>query len=184
MTGDVEILHHGGIAYRIIPPEDCLGLGNALHASGKKWHLHVLSPDCVHNPEPGRYGLVIENDTDGITYLAFSSEFPEADKDLVKILHGEDILDASKASGSGQGALPVSQLLSRVIELDASDADWHHHMHFPDCVFNPHRGRWSISVEDGNGGMFSETYGEEPADILREIEVIYFRRLDEEDKAG
>ncbi|MBZ0164673.1 MAG: hypothetical protein K8H74_18420 [Notoacmeibacter sp.] len=184
MTADVEILHHGRIAYRIIPPDDCLGLGSALHASGKKWHLHVLSPDCIHNPEPGRYGLVIEDDSDGIAYLAFSDEFPEVDKDLVKILHGDDILDTSKVSSVGQERLPASALLARIIEFDASGAEWHHHMHFPDCVFNPHRGQWSISVEDGKGNVFSETYQDEPADILREVEVIYFRRHDGDDKAS
>lgn len=184
MSEAVDLLHHGGIAYRIVPPDDCLALGTALHASGKKWHLHVLSPDCIHNPAPGRYGLVIEDDTDGIAYLAFSDTFPEADKDLVKLLHGDDILDASMVSAAGREAMPASPLLARIIELDASGAEWHHHMHFPDCVFNPHRGHWSISVEDGKGGVFSEAYDGEPADILREIEVIYFRRHDGEGDAG
>lgn len=184
MTDDVELLSHRDIAYRIIPPDDCLALGSALHESGKKWHLHVLSPDCIHNPRPGCYGLVIEDDTDGVPYLAFSDKFPEVDKDLVKMLHGDDILDASKVSGVGGQEQPTSLLLAHVIGLDASGVEWHHHMHFPDCVFNPHPGQWSISVEDGKGGVFSETYDEEPGDILREIEVIYFHRHDIEDEAG
>jgi hypothetical protein len=54
---------------------------------------------------------------------------------------------------------------------------WHHHMHFPTCAFNPHPGQWSISVESPDE-TFSEVFVEEPRDILREIEVIYFENLD------
>jgi len=176
MTKAVEVVH-GAVVYRIIPLEDCLDLANALRAAGRKWHSHVLSPGCLHNPLPEQFGVVIEDDADGIAYLAHSRDFPEVDKDLVKMLHGDDILDAGKACGDNE-KVAASTLLPRVREIAAGGAHWHHHMHFPDCVFNPHRGLWSISVEDGRGGVFSETYDDEPVDVLREIEVIYFARFE------
>jgi len=180
---DTVELKHGDIVYRVIPLGECLGLAQALRAAGKRWHSHVLSPSCMHNPEPARYGLVIEDDTDRVAWLAHSPEFPEVDKDLVRMLHGDDILDASKAAGGGEG-VAASTLLPRLVALDARGPGWHHHMHFPDCVFNPHRGQWAISVEDGHGGMFSETYPAEPVDVLREVEVIYFRRFEAKPGGG
>ncbi|MCW2306104.1 hypothetical protein [Rhodobium gokarnense] len=180
---DAETITHGDLVYRIIPLGETLALAEELRTSGKKWHSHVLSPGCLHNPKPEQYGLVIEDDSEDITYLAHSVGFPEEDKVLVKILHGDDILDASK-SGGDNAAVAASTLLPKVREIDASGATWHHHMHFPTCSFNPHRGKWSISVEDGKGGVFSETYDEEPVDVLREIEVIYFRHLDAKTKDG
>jgi len=141
----------------------------------------VLTPGCLHNPEPAQYGLVIEDDTEHVAWLAHSPGFPEVDKDLVRMLHGDDILDASKVSGNRDGAgegVAASTLLPRLAALDAQGPGWHHHMHFPDCVFNPHHGQWAISVEDGQGGLFSETYPAEPVDVLREVEVIYFRRFE------
>ncbi|QKV20032.1 hypothetical protein [Oricola thermophila] len=183
MADGSEVIHRE-IVYRIVPLDECLGLAESLALAGKRWHSHVLSPGCDFNPRPDRYALVIEDDTDDVTYLAYSHGFPEVDKELVKMLHGDDILDASATSGGDNPEVAASTLLPRLREIDAAGANWHHHMHFPDCTFNPHPGKWSISVEDGAGNAFSEVYDDEPVDVLREVEVIYFRRLDEKNAAG
>lgn len=154
---------------------DCEGLARRLQAAGGHWHSHVLSPGCAHNPGPD-YAVVIEDDDAGVSYLAKGTgEFPEVDKVLVRMLHGDDILDATKADGTK--APPASALLSRVRDLDARRVPWHHHMHFPACVFNPHPGLWSISVESPEG-TFSESYADEPRGILREVEVLYFATIE------
>ena len=118
------------------------------------------------------FDLVIEDDTDGKAYIAPSSGFPEVDKDLVKMLHGDDILSEEAA-----GKAPIkSPLLDRLRDLDVRDVPWHHHMNFPACAFNPTKGKWAITVESAEG-TFHESYDDEPVDVLREVEVLYFRKL-------
>lgn len=165
---------HRGVTYLQIPLEACLSLAYALVAAGKHWHSHVLSPGCLHNPFAG-YALVIEDDTVAIIYIADSgAAFPEVDKDLVKMLHGDDILDAGKA---GAQPAPTSSLLDHLTALQAPQTLWHHHMHFPNCAFNPHPGKWSISVESPEV-LFAEAFSVEPVDVLRAVEVLYFGNLD------
>lgn len=173
-----QTIKHGDIAYAIIPLETCFDLAMGLKDANKKWHSHVLSPGCAHNPYHDSYAVVVEDDSDGIAYIARSDGFPEVDKDLVKILHGDDILDASKATAGKDGAEISSEMLKRLIEIDGKGIAWHHHMNFPDCVFNPHRGKWAITIESA-AGTFSEAYDDEPIDVLREVEVIYFRNLEQ-----
>jgi len=170
------MMEHAGISFTEIALETCLELGQTLDRDGKAWHIHVFSPVCRFNPYPGAYGLVIEDNTAGITYIARSDVFPEVDKDLVKILHGDDVLDEGKG-GAVAGAREVS-FLDRITKLDGARANWHHHMSFPDCVFNPHAGKWTIMIESDAEPPFHETFDDEPLDLLREIEVLYFKHLD------
>jgi hypothetical protein len=86
-----------GFSYTPIALDEALGLGRALAAGGRSWHIHVLSPSCRYNPLDEGYALLIEDSGQGITYLARSDGFPHVDKDLVRLLHGDDILDESKA---------------------------------------------------------------------------------------
>jgi hypothetical protein len=172
-----EVLHHG-VVYRRIAFGDCLALGESLRDAGKNWHSHVLSPACLHNPFGAHYAIVVEDDTEGIAYIAAgATEFPEVDKQLVKMLHGDDILDPAKTTGGAEAA-KSSLLLAHIMALQSKGLHWHHHMHFPSCAFNPHPGKWSISVE-ADVYLFSESFAEEPVNILREVEVIYFGNLAE-----
>lgn len=162
-----------GITYNRIDLQDCGALGDALHEAGTPWHFHVLSPVCLHNPFAGQYALVIENDAAHTAFIAEAgADFPEIDKKLVKLLHGDDILD-HKTVSRDPASVAASRLLSHLHALQASGEPWHHHMHFPGCVFNPHPGKWSISVES-EGLMIAEAYDAEPVDVLRQVEVIYF----------
>jgi hypothetical protein len=169
-------VRHADVSYAVVQLDSCLELALELRRGGKTWHSHVLSPGCIHNPYPGSYSIVIENDSDGLAHIAPSEGFPDIDKDLVRILHGDDILDASKAVGGKDEASISSEILRRVFDLDAKGIAWHHHMHFPSCALSPHKGKWCIGIESSTG-IFSESFDAEPVSILREIEVVYFRNL-------
>lgn len=164
-----------GITYTTVPLEACKGIGEALHAAGTAWHFHVLSPVCLHNPYPGRFALVIEAEGQPPRLADAGDRFPAVDEDLVKLLHGADILDRNKARGAASAA-HSSWLLGQVLAQQDEGRDWHHHMHFPDCVFNPHPGAWSISVESADR-LIAEAFPDEPVDVLREVELIYFANL-------
>ncbi|QIB34962.1 hypothetical protein [Ancylobacter pratisalsi] len=171
-----QTLTRGDITYRVIALEYCLPLVEGFIAAGTKWHSHVLSPGCTFNPYEGLYAIVVEDDGAHVAYIAPSQGFPEVDKTFVKMLHGDDILDEGTARAADPAEVAGSALLARVREIDAQGVHWHHHMNFPACALNPHRGHWAITVES-DAGTFSESYDDEPKTVLREIEVIYFRNL-------
>ena len=181
MTDSPAVLARNGITFTLIPLESCLGHARKLLAAGRPWHSHVLSPGCAHNPDPNRYAIVIEDEQAGVAYLAPSDRFPEVDKHLVRLLHGDDILDAAVADADPSRARHNSRLLDGLAPLQASKTPWHHHMHFPACVLNPHPGRWCIAVESPEG-TFSETFADEPVTVLRQVEVLYFGNLDAEQR--
>lgn len=166
-----------GITYRQVTLAECGVLGDALHAAGTPWHFHVLSPVCLHNPFSGRYALIVENDATRDAWIADAgADFPEIDKHLVRLLHGADILDHPSAPDAPETE-GASRLLAHLRALQAAGEAWHHHMHFPGCVFNPHPGKWSISVES-EGLLLAEAYDAEPVDVLRQVELAYFENLD------
>jgi hypothetical protein len=170
-------LNHGPVTYQIISLDRCLDLVKEFRQARKTWHFHVLSPVCVHNPYPGRYGVVIENDTDGMPYIAASTGWPVVAKDLVKMLHGDDILDPAKTTATRGGVAGSSDFIPRLVALDARGVAWHHHMHFPGCVLSPDRARWTIAIESAESA-FHESHDAEPVDVLREVEVLYVRHLE------
>jgi hypothetical protein len=166
-TGD----NRGEVVGEIIAVEDCVGLAEQIIAADRHWHHHVLFPGCAHNVFDG-YALVIEDDDEQRTYYAQTDQFPEVDKVLVRMLHGDDILDADSTSAA-TGTSVGSPLVQLARDLVASAAQWHHHMCFPACTLNPVPGRWTIAVESGQSA-WADSFDDEPIDVLREIEVLFF----------
>ncbi len=166
-----ETFTFGDIEYRIIPIENCVAVGRQLHERQANWHIHVLSPGCRYNPFSDFYCMVIEDNDQHIAYLATSVVFPEADKILVRLLHGDAILD-SPPDCRHESALN-SSAVKLVEELQENQHAWHHHMHFPDCMLNPEPGRWAISIESESVRHY-EIYDAEPTGPLNVIESIYF----------
>ncbi len=167
----LERVEHGGVTLWVIPMDSCLDRAQGFVDAGTPWHSHVLSPRCVHNPFP-RHAILIEDDTRHRVFAASSEEFPEVDKSLVQMLHGHSVLDPERRRTVSEGGFE-SRSLDRARDLLARDQPWHHHMYFPACSFNPVPRRWTILVESGEEPV-SESWPDEPLDVLRELEVLYF----------
>ncbi|MBN1315411.1 MAG: hypothetical protein JXA42_08085 [Anaerolineales bacterium] len=143
--------------------------------AGKRWHFHVLPPGCHFSPQPDRFVLVMENRSDGETFAVYGDDpFIDASQELVTLLHGDTVLDQEK--GKTQSVNPaIQQILERAKVLIDRKIYWHHHMLFPDCVFNRHAGLWNLVFENPETGEVLETlYPEEPLADLRRLEVLYF----------
>jgi len=143
---------------------------------GKRWHFHSLAPGCAFNSQRDHYALVLENRTEGQTTIIYSSEeFSEISQELVKMLHGKSILDREQDRDASNNEM-FRQIMQRARDLQQKGIAWHHHMLFPDCIFNQHRGKWNIVFESGEDeGIVEVLYDEEPTADLRTIEVAYFR---------
>lgn len=164
------------VNYTLIPVDDCVALGQKLHENGGRWHIHVFPPDCQYNPFASQYAMVIEDDDNNISYIARSDTFPEADKVLVKLLHGDDITDAKHGACCDQ-ALADEPILLFIESLETKKEAWHHHMFFPSCDLNPEAGRWTIVVESALDD-FIVAFDDEPVAVLGVIESIFFASLE------
>jgi hypothetical protein len=165
------IVQYEKIRFRSIPLDWCLEFARELQDEGRKWHSHVLPPGCLVNPYRS-FAVVIEDDDAGEAFIACSMVFPEVDRTFVRMLHGEDIL-IDGASVNSALADVHSSTLDLVRAADEAGFPWHHHMCFPECVFNSDRGKWTITTEC-NGEMSYESWDEEPVVVLRELEQRFF----------
>ena len=141
----------------------------------KLWHFHMLTPDCMFNKQDGKHAFVLEDCTDKITYVAYSdTRYMEQGKQLVQKLHGDSIVEAV-ASNNPPANQSMVAILQRARDLNAKEIHWHHHMLFPNCIYNPHPEKWCIVFEDKETGRLIEaTYEQEPSADLRAIEVEYY----------
>lgn len=169
-------LTHRSVTYTVVPLDSVLETATRLQRARRRWHSHVLMPACTHNPYAGRFAVVVEDD-EGRANIAASDVFPEVDRALVTMLHGDTILRRGSLSGVQVEAVAASAILERVADIDRQHAAWHHHMHFPRCALSPVPDHWTIAVESETGDFF-EAYDAEPVDVLRELEVRFFSRLD------
>ena len=140
----------------------------------------MLTTACVFNERRDKHAFVLENRTDNQTYVVYSDEpHVAADQELVVMLHGDTILDRELGTSSSNEKMQT--VLEKAQDLNERNIPWHHHMLFPDCIFNQHQGRWTILFEDERTGEEDKTieilYDEEPVDDLRSIEVLYFEQV-------
>lgn len=164
------------MTYTVIPMERCIDLAEALRSASRRWHSHALWPGCVENPFPD-FGVVIEDPEAGTSYAAASEGFPEVDKQLVRMLHGNDILDPDRGVAT-TGETVLSTTLDQARTAAAQGQAWHHHMCFPDCAFNREPGKWTMLLEVG-GDTSWESWDSEPVDVLWEFEILTFSQDDE-----
>ncbi len=158
--------------------EQLLKAAKDWHAEGMKWHIHMLTPDCVFNQRAGKHAFVLENDTTGEAYVVYSDEpNTEADHELLLLLHGDDILDEEKGSTDSSNE-HMQIILEKAKRLNEQGLPWHHHILSPDCVFNKHREKWNMVFEsEADGQRLEVLYDEEPVDDLRRIEILFFEKM-------
>lgn len=145
------------------------------HDAGADWHFHVFPPGCAFNSQPDRFALVLEDRSGDETFVVYGNHpFIDASQELVTLLHGDTVLDQQKAK-TQSGNPGIQQVLERAVALIDRNQFWHHHMFFPNCVFNRQAGMWNLIFEDPETGEVLETvYPEEPLADLNRLEVLYF----------
>ncbi len=101
----------------------------------------------------------------------------ELGKQLVQLLHKEDIVQAAPFATAGKIQPCAMNIINRAKELCTKGDLWHHHMLFPDCIFNKHQGKWTIMFEDLENKKIMESISdEEPRSVLREIEILFYKQ--------
>jgi hypothetical protein len=136
----------------------------------KSWHYHELSPGCRFNDRKLN-ALVLENETDRQCFVSYSEERPlEEGKMLVRLLHGETILEVK--AGASPPSKEMQDILERARALNGKQKPWEHHLLFPECIFNTHKGGW-VLVFEGDETIESITR-EKPSAGLDELERLFY----------
>jgi hypothetical protein len=142
---------------------------------GKKWHFHMLTPDCMFNERKDKHTFVLENETDDEVFVVYSDErYMKEGQELVQIIHGKEIM--------AEGSKPVEDeniklILEKAKRFNENGIHWHHHMLFPNCIFNKHKGKYCIVFEDKEENKIIESVSdEEPKENLNKIEVLYYQQ--------
>ncbi len=146
----------------------------ALAAADHAWHIHALHPDCLFNPRPDSYCFVVEDTDNQKTWCAFSNApFTSECQELVQLLHGDTILDATHSEHDASEATIVRSAAEALAQNEA----WHHHMMKPGCILSPAPDKHVITLERaGRQDIETLVSGQAPDDVLREIELMYFKQ--------
>jgi len=152
-------------------------LAKELSSQGKKWHFHILTPTCQLN-NTDKYALIIENSTQGNAYVCYSDKpYMDIGKKLVKLLHGDNVIQEDASKKTEEPSPQVRRLLDRAKTLKKQGSFWHHHMLFPDCIFNNNKGKWTIIFEDQeNNETIESITDEEPKSDLKHIEAEFYNQ--------
>lgn len=158
--------------YNELSREEIVAHCMSLHADGRQWHFHSLTPNCRFNPKQGRYCFIIEDSETKEIWCTFAdSNYTSECNELVQVLHGETILSTSDRDENAQEAA----IIKSVREAVECGEDWHHHMMKPNCVLSPNPVLHVISLERSSTPEFEFHESDHPPDdVLREIELLYF----------
>ena len=140
---------------------------------GKSWHFHILTPECQLN-DSGRFAFVLENATDHQVFVTYSDiPYLDVGKQLVQLLHQDVLVKKNKPAKPSPAA---AKIIKRAKDLTSQGKLWHHHMLFPDCIFN-NSGKWMVIFEDlENKKTLKALSDQEPFSDLKEIETLYYQQ--------
>lgn len=163
---------------RIVTVEKIKTTAEQLSKLGKKWHFHILTPECQLN-DKNSYALILENVSDSETFVCDSDQpYMDIGKELVKLLHGKDVVkDSRQESRKVKPSAQVERILEKAKQLNKAGKAWHHHMLFPGCKFNRHSDRWVIIFEDKEVNEIIESVSDdEPKNDLQHIETLFYQQ--------
>lgn len=154
--------------------EEIMEKARKLQKQGKRWHFHMLTPDCVFNKRKDKHAFVLECGSDSQSLINYSDKrHMEKGKILVRMLHGSEIV--SEKAPERALSRNVHIMIEKATELNKRGIRWHHHMLFPDCIFNKNKGEWCIIFEDKETGRVIESVSDcEPTGDLRRIESLFY----------
>jgi hypothetical protein len=152
--------------------ENLLQKAAELHKQKKKWHFHILTPNCRFNKKPEMYSFILENESDSKSFIVYSKKrYLTEGKYLVMLLYGDSILD--EKIDPCQSSQVIDQILKKARDCNAKGISWEHHLLFPNCILNAKKGKWINVFEDGTEIIESIT-DDEPIEDLRKIERLYY----------
>jgi hypothetical protein len=156
-----------------------------LKQASAKWHFHMLGPACIFSRLKGQYEIIIEIESTGEEFSSCFSEKPISEtRRMAKLAYGSGFLDNDKNSDESipademvQKNETFQQIMNRARICGTSGAAWHNHHLFPQCMFNPQKGKHCVVFEDERRGDALYAYYEhDPVNDLSELETLFFSK--------
>jgi hypothetical protein len=98
-------------------------------------------------------------------------------KTLVQLLHGNDVIKTEAEPKLLPPSLEVIKIIKRAQDSNKAGKFWHHHMLFPDCIYNKNPGQWAIVFEDQvNKEVITSLSADEPKNDLQYIENLFYQQ--------
>ena len=151
----------------------------AAHLSklNKKWHFHLLGKDCKFNGSKGKFAIVLENEETGESSCSVFDGKPlkESEK-LAELMYGKGFLEKQEKDVHNPD---FDLILKKAKEMTAKKAEWHHHHLHPNCMFNEHKGKHCIVLEDTKtGDVLIAEYAQKPMEDLVKIEKLLYKDVE------
>jgi hypothetical protein len=153
--------------------------------AGLNWHFHMISPACIFSRLKDQYEIIIEIESTGEEFSSCFSEKPISEtRQMAELAYGPGFLNNEKNPGEAIAAdgkvyknEAFQQIMDRARACSSSDATWHNHHLFAQCIFNPQRGKHCIVFEDETSGdALYAYYDHDPVKDLSELEALFFAK--------
>jgi hypothetical protein len=155
-----------------IEPALILKTAKTFADNGADWHFHILTPDCILN-EKKEFAVIIEDNTNNTAAVCYFKEKPMSlGKEMLELLMGKDFIK-KESDVAAPSSAKLTALLERISSLNNKKQFWHHHMLFPNCIFNKEKGKWNIILED-KGELLSYTSTHKPKAELAMVEKLFY----------
>lgn len=165
-------IEHMGLRFAVVDIDFLMKKAELLTSQSVPWHFHGLYRDCMFNPRPDMFAVVLENEAAGENFVSFLDHSPkDYSKRLVAIRTGADLSELRLDTG---GCCEDCGVLDAARSLTALGAKWHHHHLRPACVFNKTDGRYQVVIESANEPPLFDEFDREPTAVVSEIDRIYF----------
>jgi hypothetical protein len=153
--------------------DELVDKAKALHKEGKKWHFHMLTPDCMFNERKDKQAFVLEDEQESQGFVTYSDKKYMGEREiLLKMLHGKEVLE--EKLGRREEDANIRAIVEKARRFNEQGIPWHHHVFFPNCIFNKHQGKWCIAFEDKEEDRVIESISDsEPKEDLKEIEPLF-----------
>jgi hypothetical protein len=144
------------------------------HHTQVEWHFHIMSPTCVYN-KSDKFAFILEGPEATFVHYSDKAE-KELGQELAPLLHGEKVLDSVSTDAKYVPSPEVSSIINRAKQLNRDSKTWHHHMLFPNCMFNQHKPKYALILEDPEtNDLLSSLSDVEPTNDLKQIEGLFYK---------
>ena len=149
------------------------------------WHFHMIGPACIFSRLKDQYEIIIEIESTGKEFSSCFSEKPISEtRRMAELAYGPGFLKKEENAHEAVAAdekvhknEAFQQIMSCARACSSSGTAWHNHHLFPQCIFNPQRGKHCIVFEnETSGAALYAYYDHDPVKDLSELEAIFFAK--------
>jgi len=140
------------------------------HSNSENWHFHILSPACTFN-ETERYAFILEvGPESALVYYSGKAE-KELGAELSPLLHKPESTETKEQVITAE----QQRVLDTAKRLNEHNAEWHHHVLFPGCMFNEQEKKYCLILEDPETKDKLEIVSDtEPRHVLKQLEPLFY----------